>query len=176
MFIRGEFAQKNAVLNTADKMCAAAKTAPKTRGIDKITTAVLTGEEKDALSAIMNKLGEDSNASSFIRDSKNIIDSEAVVLIGITSCPRNAPLCGFCGYDNCTEMIKNNGHCAYDDIDLGIAVGSAVSVAADNRVDNRVMLSAGKAAMQVNLLGDDVYKILGIPLSVTGKSPYYDRK
>lgn len=176
MFIKGTFAEKNAILNTAEKMCAAAKTAPKTKGLDKIKTAILTGDEKDALSQMMKKIGEMQGIDFFLRDSENIANSEAVVLIGVASGARNVPFCGFCGHENCSAMAKANGHCAYDDIDLGIALGSAASVAADSRIDNRIMFSIGKAAMQVNLLGDEIYKILGIALSVTGKSMYFDRK
>lgn len=175
MFIKGTFAEKNAILNTAEKMCAAAKTAPKTKGLDKIRTAILTGDEKDALSQMMKKIGEMHSIDFFIRDSKNVSNSEAVVLIGIASGARGVPFCSFCGHEDCSAMQESGGHCAYDDIDLGIAIGSAAAIAADNRIDNRVMFSAGKAAMQVNLLGDDIAKILGISLSTTGKSIYFDR-
>ena len=72
-------------------------------------------------------------------------------------------------------MAQSGGHCAFDDIDLGIAIGSAVSIAANDRVDNRVMLSAGVAAQNLKILGDKTLKILAIPLSATGKSPYFDR-
>ena len=60
--------------------------------------------------------------------------------------------------------------------DLGIAVGSAVSIAADCRVDNRVMFSAGMAAKNLKILPEDVKICYGIPVSVSGKNPYFDRK
>ena len=54
--------------------------------------------------------------------------------------------CGMCGFENCTEKEKNeNVPCAFNTGDLGIAIGSAVSVAADNRADNRVILEWGSA-------------------------------
>lgn len=59
--------------------------------------------------------------------------------------------------------------------DLGIAVGSAVATAADLRVDNRVLYSAGVAAREMWLLGDCAI-IYAIPLSVAGKDIYFDRK
>ena len=74
--------EQAAVLETANRMCAAARTAPKARGIDYIQTMVVTGEEKDALAAEMDRLGEELSAPSFIRDAKNVRDSQAVVLIG----------------------------------------------------------------------------------------------
>jgi len=61
-------------------------------------------------------------------------------------------------------------------VDLGIAIGSAVSIAADLRVDNRVMYSVGKAALNVGILGDDVKIAYGIPLSISGKNPFFDRR
>lgn len=54
-------------------------------------------------------------------------------------------------------------------------MGSAVALAADRRIDNRVMFTAGKAAANLNLLGKKKI-IFGIPLSVSGKSPFFDRK
>jgi uncharacterized ferredoxin-like protein len=56
-------------------------------------------------------------------------------------------------------------------LDTARAVGSAVSMAVDRRIDNRVFFSAGRAA--VNLKVRIAY---GIPLSVGPKSPFFDRK
>ena len=63
----------------------------------------------------------------------------------------------------------------FTSIDLGIALGSAVALAADFHVDNRIMFTIGKAATSLGLLGDHNL-IMGIPLACTGKSPFYDRK
>ena len=59
-------------------------------------------------------------------------------------------------------------------IDLGIALGSAVKVASDLNVDNRIMYSIGLAAKKMNLLEAD--EIQGIPLSIKGKNIFFDRK
>ena len=59
-------------------------------------------------------------------------------------------------------------------MDLGIALGSAVKLAAELCIDNRMMYTIGVAAKELRLLDSDI--IIGIPLSVTGKSPYFDRK
>ena len=59
-------------------------------------------------------------------------------------------------------------------VDLGIALGSAVKLASDLSVDNRMMYTIGSAAKAQKLLDSDV--IIGIPLSVSGKNPYFDRK
>ena len=50
------------------------------------------------------------------------------------------------------------------------------AAAADARVDSRVMFSVGRAARSLGLLGASVTLVLGIPLSVSGKSPFFDRK
>ena len=68
------------------------------------------------------------------------------------------------------------GLCGWDALDVGIALGSAAAAAADARVDNRVMFSVGRAARSLGLLGASVTLVLGIPLSVSGKSPFFDRK
>ena len=83
--------------------------------------------------------------------------------------------CALCGFENCAAMKKAGGVCAFNLSDLGIAVGSAVSLAADNRVDNRVMYSAGRGAVELGLLPDKIRVCYGIPLNATSKSIYFDR-
>ena len=72
-------------------------------------------------------------------------------------------------------MTKAGGRCAINVSDLGIAVGSAVSVACDMRVDNRVMYSIGKAVTLMDLFPEDVEVCYGIPLSISSKSIFFDR-
>jgi len=38
------------------------------------------------------------------------------------------------------------------------------------------MYSVGQAALEMNLLGEDVRIAFGIPLSVSAKNPFFDRK
>jgi uncharacterized ferredoxin-like protein len=58
-------------------------------------------------------------------------------------------------------------------LDLGIALGSAAKVAGDLNVDNRIMRSVGETAENMKLLQADY--IVGIPISVKGKSMFFDR-
>lgn len=172
-----EECERSAILHTAELMCAAARTAPKTKGTDHIETCVLTGEEKDALADKMEELSGPLNKPFFVRDADNVRKSEAVVLIGTRLGVHGLnEACQYCGFTNCAACTKAGSLCAYDNIDLGIAVGSAVSVAADCRIDNRIMFSVGRTALEMGILGKDVHNILGIPLSVLGKSPFFDRK
>jgi uncharacterized ferredoxin-like protein len=72
-------------------------------------------------------------------------------------------------------MLAAGGTCSFNAGDLGIALGSAVSRLADWRIDNRIMYTVGMAAKELEILGPQVELIYGIPLSITGKSPYFDR-
>jgi uncharacterized ferredoxin-like protein len=46
----------------------------------------------------------------------------------------------------------------------------------DNRVDNRIMFTVGKAVLELGLFEPEVRLIYGIPLSATSKNPFFDRK
>ena len=58
-------------------------------------------------------------------------------------------------------------------LDMGIALGSAVKIAGLMNVDNRIMYRIGVVAREMKLVDADF--VMGIPLSVTGKSIYFDR-
>jgi uncharacterized ferredoxin-like protein len=97
------------------------------------------------------------------------------VLVGVVGNPADLN-CGYCGQGTCEALTKINGICSFNSIDLGIATSSAVGVAADSRIDTRIMFSVGHAGMAMNLFEGGVKEALGIPLSITGKSPFFDRK
>lgn len=176
MFIQGKQAEEEAAIQTAKAMCQAARTAPKAKGMDFIHTAILTGEEKAALADEMDRLADIFHYQFFHRDADNLRKAQAVVLIGQENAVRGLNEgCRFCGFKDCKACLEAGGNCAYTAMDLGIAIGSATSAAADARVDNRVMFSIGRAAMEMKLLGDRVCQMVGIPLSVSGKSPFFDR-
>ena len=157
-------------------MCVAARTAPKGRGIDNIVTVIVTEKEKEELAEKMKSIGEENDNNTFLRDSANIRQSQAVVIIGTKTNPLGLKLCGFCGFRDCAEMEKNRGICVFNSGDLGIAIGSAVSTASLHKVDNRIMYTVGYAALETKLLGEDVRIAYGIPLSATGKNIFFDRK
>lgn len=171
--------EEQAVLQTAARMCAAARTAPKTRGIDDIQTMVLTGEDKDHLANKMEEIGRrefgEKAEDWYIRDARNVKAADAIVLIGARRTYRGVQNCGFCGFKDCGECRAKNGRCAFQFVDLGIALSSAVAAAADERVDNRIMFSVGRAAME---LFDNLEYIVwqGIPISISGKNVFFDRK
>lgn len=168
--------EHKAVLETAARMCAAARTAPKARGVDRIETLVLTGEDKDRLADKMDEIFEATGEANafFKRDAGNIRNSEAIVMIGTKKAATGLTYCGFCGFGDCGNCAKSGGSCAFDYINLGIALCSAAVIAQQDFVDNRIMFTIGKAWMDLNQNEDNMVW-LGIPLSVTGKSKYFDR-
>ena len=176
MFINSQKAEQEAVLNLAYAVCAAARTAPKACGIDHMDTAVLTGEDKTRLADEMRRMGQSPDFPIMSRDAGNVDASGAVVLVGVKYEPRGLnERCALCGFANCAASQEAGAVCVFTGVDLGIALGSAVSLAADSRIDNRIMFTIGKAAASLGLMGE--YKlIMGIPLSVSGKSPFFDRK
>ncbi|NPV48167.1 MAG: ferredoxin [Armatimonadetes bacterium] len=169
--------EKAAVMQVAELMCVAARTAPKARGADNLVTAILADhEEKEILAAAMRAFAEEINAPFFARDAQNLLDADACVLIGTRLQRLGIPGCNLCGFEGCQANEAARARCAYNAGDLGIALGSAVSVAANHRVDCRIMYTVGLMAVRLGLLGEEVGIAHGIPLSVTGKSIFFDRK
>lgn len=167
--------EKRAAFAVADLMVLAAKTAPKGCGLDNVVALVVDGEEKSELSGQMRTIAAETGADFFERDACNVDDSHLLVLIGVKDSPVGLANCSLCGFKDCAETKKAGGRCALNVTDLGIAVGSAVSVAANNRIDNRVMFSVGKAALKLKFFDDDVKICYGIPLSSSSKSIFFDR-
>ncbi|OLR56029.1 hypothetical protein BHK98_08120 [Hornefia porci] len=162
-------------LATAEKMVAAIKTAPKASGQDKVVAAIASGSDKDRIVRKMRKLGEEYEEEFITRDAGCLEKCKCVVLVGVRDVPHGLDHCGMCGFENCAELRKAGGNCALTTTDLGIAIGSAVSIAADSRVDNRVMYSVGKAVSQMDIFPSDVRVCYGIPLSISAKSIFFDR-
>ena len=175
MRITSAAAEQAAVLHTAQLMLAAARTAPKGCGRDLLHGCIITGAEQGALADKMAELGAGEERPLFTRDAKNIRQAEAVVLLGSASEPLGLQRCGYCGHGSCAGCAAAGGVCAFVTGDLGIALGSAVSVAADHRLDNRIMYTAGYAALQLQLLDKSVKIAYCIPLKVSGKNPFFDR-
>lgn len=172
MVYKREQTEKNATMQVAELMAAAARTAPKTRGIDGIETLILDGEDKAKLVATLRKIG--ANDPTYERDASNLEKSHCIMLIATDVAPRGVN-CGFCGVPNCAEAAKANVVCALAMADLGIATGSAAAVAMDNRIDNRVFYKAGRAALEMKLFSDKVTASFGFGLATTGKSIFFDR-
>ncbi|KJJ84050.1 ferredoxin [Candidatus Omnitrophus magneticus] len=166
--------RKSALKDVAEFMCVSARTAPKARGTDNLVIMILDESEKEKIIQRMKKISERDSRPSFLRDAGNIVHADYIVLIGTKSQPLGLN-CGFCGKGTCEELKKIKGVCAINSMDLGIAIGSSVSIAGAYHVDNRLMFSIGKAAMEENFFIENVAQAIGIPLSATGKNPFFDR-
>lgn len=157
-------------------MMNAARTAPKARGTDHLEIVTLTGDDILRLADKLDEMSTAPGRAFFARDAANLRQSGAVVLIGSHYAPLGLN-CGWCGFATCAAKTAAapDAPCAFNTHDLGIAVGSAVSIAANHRADCRVLYSAGVGAIALNLLSG-CKAVLAIPLSATGKSPFFDRK
>lgn len=169
--------RENSVKDVANKMMLAARTAPKARGRDNIVIALAEKDEIVKISATMYELAKTNESLTFlVRDAANISKAEVLFLIGTKIIPLELN-CGLCGFPTCQEKSKYPKQpCAFNTGDLGIALGSAISVAMDHRIDNRVMFSVGMAVRKLGLLGKDVEICYGVPLSAAGKNIFFDRK
>jgi uncharacterized ferredoxin-like protein len=162
------------VTRVAELMLAAARTAPKACGKDEIETLILDGADKDKLTAAMRGDCGGIDKKYFVRDAVLVDKSPCVVLIGVRNIPRGLD-CALCGVKDCKTAAKEGIACAMAVNDLGIAVGSAAGVAMDNRIDNRILFTAGMAALKLKLFSDKVAVCFGIGLSASGKNIFFDR-
>jgi uncharacterized ferredoxin-like protein len=162
-------------------MALSARTAPKAMGQDYLEIKVLTGEEVGALADAMIQYGEESGRPNYDRDGNNVRRSEAVLLISLRDSRNLGANCGACGFSSCMEAEKSRIEgpeflgplCAWRLLDLGIALGSAVKTASLFNADNRVMYRIGVAARRIKLIEGEI--VIGVPLSASGKSIYFDR-
>ena len=172
----------SALRTVAELMEVAARTAPKTKGEDFVVTKIVEGEELQALAhgmiAHAEKNGETDAHKGFLRDGGNTRASEVVVLIGIKDGTVAGLNCGACGNEKCMKVnaldVEFKGpQCPFRVLDMGIALGSAAKTASILNVDNRIMYRIGTIARAMGMIEADF--VMGIPLSVTGKSIYFDR-
>lgn len=165
----------------AGMMAVAARTAPKAKGEDFIEIKILSGADVDQLADRMFEYGEKHGKPNFDRDGSNVRDSAAVILLSLKKPLTLGLNCGACGYDTCPELEEalregsefNGPVCAWRLIDLGIALGSAVKTASLFNADNRIMYRIGVVALRENMIEGEI--AIGVPLSATGKSIYFDR-
>ncbi len=169
----------SALQSAIDLMEIAARTAPKSGGKDFVVIQVIEGDDLKRLADEMIKYGEKTKKKNFDRDARGVAASPALMLIGIKDAKAVDLNCGACGFDLCSDRVAAEHsefagpQCAFRLLDMGIALGSAVKTASLLNVDNRIMYRAGVVARQMGLIDADF--VMGIPLSVTGKSIFFDR-
>lgn len=173
---------KDPLYRIAEFMSISARTAPKAHGEDFITTEIVNGDTLGELAERMKQYAKQSGKSFFARDGKSVRKSDAVLLVSLNESKVAELDCGACGHPSCMqlrEQEKEEGPefagpiCAFRLIDLGIALGSAAKTASLFNVDNRIMYSIGVIARKLELIEGDI--VIGIPISATGDSLYFDR-
>jgi uncharacterized ferredoxin-like protein len=177
-----------AVEMVAELMALSARTAPKGRGLDSIVIKVIACDELQKLARELRRLGEARGIKFYLRDAGNLEKSDACVLISCKALDHAGLDCGGCGFATCRDMLEaqkqfpeggsekpfHGPNCIIKMADLGIALGSAAKTASLHNVDNRVMFSAGVAALSLGWL-EGCSVAYGLPLKASGKSIYFDR-
>ncbi|MCS3924859.1 ferredoxin domain-containing protein [Methanosalsum natronophilum] len=176
--------EKENIESYARLILTAARTAPKAKGEDDIVTGIVENNEIDILAVTMEEISDKKGQKFefFKRDAKNVRDADCVILIGLKKCGPLFLNCGACGFQSCEDMLATSKvdneyigpNCSIKYIDLGLSIGSAVSKAKDLCVDNRVLYTGGVAAIRSGLLEVDM--AYAIPLKVSGKNIFFDRK
>lgn len=185
--------ETEAVKTVVSLMVSSARTAPKAHGVDDLQILVVDGDDLEEVAKAMEKHADVHAGDlkrAFGRDADNVRTADCLVLIGCQGMPKGFPAyagmpldCGACGYKSCQHLDKariregndfNGPVCVIQAIDFGIAVSSAAKMAMDLNIDNRIMYTVGASVKQLKIMDSDI--ILGIPVSVSSKNPFFDRK
>ena len=92
---------KDTVNMVGELMAVAARTAPKAAGKDFIEVKLLSDSERVALGNDMIQVAKERGLQGFERDGKNVLDSDAVLLIGLLAHKGAGLNCGACGHASC---------------------------------------------------------------------------
>jgi uncharacterized ferredoxin-like protein len=168
-------------------MAAAARTAPKAGGKDFLEIVVVTADDdlKRIGTAMREYAPRSTNEAFWLRDAGNIENSQALLLVGLAKPVTAGYDCGACGAPTCAEFAKrrkieekemgySGPHCVMRMIDIGVALSSAAKAGSLLSVDNRVQQRVGATARALGIIKGEV--VMGIPVSITGKSIYFDRQ
>ncbi len=178
---------KQTIETVINLMAASAITAPKAGGKDCLEIVALT--EPDDLQQIADEMRKYAHNSSkenyWHRDAANAENAQGLLLIGLAGPVTAGYDCGGCGYKTCHdfeqkrelkdfEMGYTGPHCIMRMMDIGVALSSAAKAASLLNIDNRVQQRVGAAARALGYINCEV--AMGIPISISGKSIFYDRK
>jgi uncharacterized ferredoxin-like protein len=178
---------KETIETVINLMAASAMTAPKAGGKDCLEIIALTDpEDLKRVADEMRKYAHNSSKENYWhRDAANIENAQGVLLIGLAGPVTAGYDCGGCGFRTCKEfederelkefeMGYTGPHCIMRMMDIGVALASAAKQASLFNVDNRVQQRVGAAARALGYINCEV--AMGIPVSISGKSIFYDRK
>ena len=193
--------EKSAVRTVAELAALAARTAPKSHGVDHFSICLADKDEIKKIGERMIEIGKEkeeallkkgekftskakATAMDWHSDGECVGNSDEILLIALNArnpVPKN---CGLCGYATCAEMLQaptvsfpagwSGPFCANLMVDLGIAISSAASVLVRHHVDNRMFFKVGLAVKDLGLM-PDCNCIIALAMSATGKNSYFDR-
>jgi uncharacterized ferredoxin-like protein len=177
------------------RLCAAAAvTAPKSggqllaRGKPLFIETVFIDDKAilHRLTEWMRARGTERKQAIWFRDAAVGERVDGVLFIGLKDWYPPIYDCGACGYATCAEFMEATKalradseafefagpQCNLRDIDLGIAVGSAVKTASLNSIDTRCQTRIAVAARKLGLIKADV--AVALSMSLTHKNPGFD--
>jgi uncharacterized ferredoxin-like protein len=169
-----------AIVKAVEFMAISARTAPKARGDDFVAIKILSGDAVANFADEMVRYGEETGRKNYDRDGENVRNSSAILLLSLDNPAPGGMNCGACGHNRCADLKTEKGAefdgplCAWRLLDLGIALGSAAKTASMFNLDNRIMYRIGSVAKKLGLIPGEM--VVGIPVSVSGKNIYFDRK
>ncbi len=150
--------------NAATAMLSRAKSAPKAKGVDNLVYYILEKNDIKKVSKKLEKLAVEKDIPFFLRDSRNIKNLDYIVVIGRKKAS-----------DKTYKKLGLENQTNFDSVNLGIALGSAVSVATDYGVDTRIMYTIGHAICHMNMINLEIEDAYGIAMSTTEKNIFFDR-
>ena len=152
--VREEDTVLEGLLEVARLLLLDAKTAPKSLGRDDVDMVLVWGAEKDKIAEEMERIAREKQDPYYLRDAESVRKAQAMILMGTKGKVEG-------------DVLKI--------VDLGIAVGSLVKLASTFGIDTRIMYRAGVAAKRIGILRESEI-VLGVPLAVYSKSPFFDRQ
>ena len=194
MFSGIEEIRHETVRNVALLCAAAAVTAPKSGGQlfargKPLFVETAFFDEPDTLKRLaewLRRRGTERRQEIWFRDAAVAERIDGVLFIGLKDWYPPIYDCGACGYATCAEFMKETRRlrsnseqfefagpqCNLRDVDLGIAVGSAVKTASINNIDTRCQTRIAVAARKLGLIKADI--AVALAMSLTHKNPGFD--
>ena len=100
MIINERESRNDFIEEIVGQIMAAGRTAPKGKGVDLIEIVAVTGDTIAELAQATRDASEDNGMMFFLRDAENIMQANAVILVG-TKLMTMSLNCGYCGYPSC---------------------------------------------------------------------------
>lgn len=171
-------------------LLASATTSPRVGGIDEISIHML--DDRDAIEDMaicIDRMADDNPRWDFFRsDAVQVRDSDVVMVMadrrsGHDPMDSNCNLCGHLLCDTWREVERvpdepsiafRGPFCLMRSMNLAYALNGAVTLARQLGIDHTIKMSAGAAALRMDLLPHKCGIALGFLASVTEKNPFKD--